>query len=312
MSEPLISICIPAYNKPQYVARCLESILKQDYKSVEVIISDDSPDEDIKQVIEPYAGKLRISYYHNNPALKSPRNWNAALDKAAGKYVILLHQDDWLHSDKCLSSFLLAFEGEEIDFVFCRNTAMDENGKIFVLQARPQLLSKLSTRPDHLILAQVIGPPSNTMLKSSIKLRYDENFIWMVDVDYYNRILKSGFKYKYINEHLVTIGLHGDQTTEFCRTHPEIIFKENIMLAQKIGSKLFQDILLFDYYWRLLRNHLVRNLADIEKFGLQIKDIPLAIVHMLNSQGKLSLSVLKNGFKSKFYMLSSFLMWKFK
>src|SRR3954463_15956410 len=60
MSEPLISICIPAYKKPQYVVRCLESILKQDYTSVEVIISDDSPDEDIKQVIQPFRDRLRI------------------------------------------------------------------------------------------------------------------------------------------------------------------------------------------------------------------------------------------------------------
>ncbi len=49
MNEPLISICVPAYKQPGYVARVLESVLQQDYKNVEIIISDDSPDEDTKQ-----------------------------------------------------------------------------------------------------------------------------------------------------------------------------------------------------------------------------------------------------------------------
>ena len=64
MNEPLISICIPAYNKPRYVARVLDSILKQDYKNVEIIISDDSPGEDTKQAIERYRNKLVIKYFH--------------------------------------------------------------------------------------------------------------------------------------------------------------------------------------------------------------------------------------------------------
>ncbi len=82
MIQPLISICIPAYKKPQFVVRCLESIAEQDYKQVEVIISDDSPDEDIKRAIEPYTNKLEIKYFHNKPALQSPKNYRKSADFA--------------------------------------------------------------------------------------------------------------------------------------------------------------------------------------------------------------------------------------
>ena len=79
MSAPLISICIPAYKKPEFVIRAIQSIQKQSYKQVEIIISDDSPNEDIKITIQSYISELNIKYYHNQPALKSPKNWNNSI-----------------------------------------------------------------------------------------------------------------------------------------------------------------------------------------------------------------------------------------
>ena len=74
MSEPKISICIPAYKKPEFVLRAIQSVAKQDHKNVEIIISDDSPSSDLKLAIQPYISELDIKYYHNQPALKSPTN----------------------------------------------------------------------------------------------------------------------------------------------------------------------------------------------------------------------------------------------
>ena len=294
------------------MVRCLESIIKQDYKNVEVIISDDSPGEDIKQAILPYQETLNIKYFHNSPALQSPKNWNAALDMATGDLLLLLHHDDWFHSNKALTLFGNAFDQENIDFVFSQNTAIDENGNKLILQGLPALLRELADKPDHLLLAQVIGPPSNTMLKKTINIRYDERFIWLVDVDYYSRILKAGYKYKYIEKHLVSIGLHEDQTTVFVQNNKDIIFKENIWFAEKSGSKIFADILIYDYYWRLLRNYGIRDIADIQAKNVKINEIPAVIEQMLNFQRKIPLTVLRLGVFSKSFMGISYLIWKIK
>ena len=132
---------------------------------MEIIISDDSPNEDIKGVIQPYINQLEIKYYRNIPAFGSPKNWNAALDKGKGDYLLLLHQDDWFHSPTALSEFVNAMEEKNVDFVFCRNTAIDENGNEIILQAIPSLIKNMGKKPNHLLRAQVIGPPSNAMLK---------------------------------------------------------------------------------------------------------------------------------------------------
>lgn len=312
MNEPLVSICIPAYKKPQYVVRVLDSVRKQDYKNVEIIISDDSPDEDTKQAIEPYRNSLRINYFHNLPALKTPRNWNNALKKASGDYLVLMHQDDWYHTTDAISTYVTTFQKSKVDFVFCRNTAVDATRKETVLQHIPSLLSRLGKKPNHLVRAQVIGPPSNTMLRKGLDVFYDERFIWLVDVDYYVRLLKKGYTYRYLDKHLVSIGIHDDQTTAFCRANNDIIFRENIWFAGKIEPQAFHDIQIYDYFWRLLRNDNIRSLDDIKSNGVAVNEIPPVILHMLKGQRRISPRYLRKGLVSKSLMFKSYLAWRTK
>jgi len=308
MSEPKISICIPVYQKPEYVIRAIQSIAKQDHKNVEIILSDDSPSSDLKLAIQPYISELDIKYYHNQPALKSPINWNNALDKATGDFYMLLHQDDWLESDKALSIFLKAFsDNPSVGFVFCKNTAIQPDGQIITLQAIPSLLKDMSKRPHHILRANVIGPPSNTMLRKGIQIRYDESYIWLVDVDYYIQLLTKGYQYHYLDQHLVSIGLHEDQTTVFCRNNEDVIVKENIWFAHKLGNAAFNDVLIYDYYWRLLRNYSIRSIADLNAMGVENSKILWVIRKMLNVQMKFPLALLKIGPISKLLMFSCYL-----
>lgn len=308
MSEPKISICIPVYQKPEYVIRAIQSIAKQDHKNVEIILSDDSPSSDLKLAIQPYISELDIKYYHNQPALKSPINWNNALDKATGDFYMLLHQDDWLESEKALSTFLKAFsDNPSVGFVFCKNTAIQPDGQVITLQAIRSLLKDMSKRPLHILRANVIGPPSNTMLRKEISIRYDESYIWLVDVDYYVQLLAKGYQYHYLDQHLVSIGLHEDQTTVFCRNNEDVIVKENIWFAHKLGNTAFNDVLIYDYYWRLLRNYKIRSIADLNAMGVENPKILWVIRKMLNVQMKFPLSILKIGPISKLLMFSCYL-----
>lgn len=311
----MVSICVPAYKKPEYVIRLLDAILQQDYKDLEVIITDDSPNEDIKVAIAPYLSQLNIQYHRNIPALGSPKNWNAAIEKSSGDFFMLMHQDDWFHDRSAISSFVGAFEKHpNVSFVFCKNVAQNMDGTFVVLQAMPSLLNTLSTYPNRLLLAQVMGPPSNVMLRAAVKskVRYDEKFIWLVDVDYNSRLIKAGFGYTYLDRHLVTIGLHKDQTTEYCRENTDIMFRENIWFAQKIGGLAFRDIQIYDYYWRLLRNYGIRNLKDFCANSLSVEDLPPVINFMLKWQSVIPSVLLQFGPTSKMLMTLNYLLASFK
>lgn len=305
---PLVSICVPTYRQPAFVSRLLDSIIAQQYKHIEVILSDDSLDDSIAKVAETYALKLPIRYYPHNPALKSPRNWNFALDKAAGDYVMLVHQDDWFHDEYAIQKYLKAFEDNpNADFVFCKNTAITPEGKAIVLQTFPWLIKTIQRDPYHLVRSDVIGPPSNVMLKKSVTVRYDEELVWLVDVDYYVRLIEAGHRYVYLDQHLVSIGLHEDQMTNFCRDNTDIILKENIFFAFKNNQKVFGNWRLYDYFWRLIRNYHIKDVSQLIVAGVPEERIVLAIQKMISAQRNWPSALLQIGAFSKILMSTNFI-----
>jgi glycosyltransferase involved in cell wall biosynthesis len=98
MNEPLVSICIPAYARPAELREAIVSVTSQSVRDVEVLVGDDSGD--LRDVVAS-AGDERVVYIRNEPRLGMAANWNALLDRARGRYVGLLMDDDRL-----LSGFL--------------------------------------------------------------------------------------------------------------------------------------------------------------------------------------------------------------
>jgi hypothetical protein len=100
----------------------------------------------------------------------------------------------------------------------------------------------------------------------------------------------------------VSIGLHEDQTTVFCRNNEDVIVKENIHFAHKLGNDAFSDLLIYDYYWRLLRNYKIRSLQDLYTMGVQPAQLLPVIQHQLNWEKHCPLWLLKFGPFSKLLM----------
>ena len=99
---PLISICIPAYKRLHYLERLFRSIEIQTYKNYEVIITDDSADDTVKEFIDNYSAISNIQYYRNKNILGTPENWNEAIRKANGVWIKLMHDDDWFANENSL------------------------------------------------------------------------------------------------------------------------------------------------------------------------------------------------------------------
>ena len=99
--DMLLSICIPAYNRPVWFERALQSIvanITENKQHIEVIISDDSDSKECSAVAGKVLTPLNINYkyIHNQPKLGMAANWNHSIQLASGKYVLVLHDDDFL------------------------------------------------------------------------------------------------------------------------------------------------------------------------------------------------------------------------
>lgn len=125
--NPLISIIIPIYNQEKLLARCLDSILMQDYKNLEIILINDGSKDSSPQLCDAYAEKdNRIVVVHKeNAGVAEARN--SGLDVATGDYISFIDPDDWIESNTYST---LVGELTENDIDIIRFQAYKSNGSI--------------------------------------------------------------------------------------------------------------------------------------------------------------------------------------
>ena len=99
MESKKVSIIVPVYKVEKFLERCVESIIKQTYQNIEIILIDDeSPDECPKMCDQYEIKDNRIKVIHKkNGGLSDARN--AGLDIASGEYIAFVDSDDWIESD---------------------------------------------------------------------------------------------------------------------------------------------------------------------------------------------------------------------
>jgi glycosyltransferase involved in cell wall biosynthesis len=97
MELPLISCVVPVFNGERYLAEALESILKQSYRSLEIIVVDDGSTDGTAAVMDHYAGRARL-LRQANAGTAAARN--LGLNAAQGEFVAFLDADDLWHPEK--------------------------------------------------------------------------------------------------------------------------------------------------------------------------------------------------------------------
>lgn len=95
----LISVIVPVYNVEKYLPKCVDSILNQTYRNLEVILVDDGTKDASDAICDAYAQKdPRVKVIHKeNGGLSSARN--AGIDIAQGEYLGFVDSDDWIEPD---------------------------------------------------------------------------------------------------------------------------------------------------------------------------------------------------------------------
>lgn len=301
---PLISITIPAYKRPQNIERLLHSISIQTFRNYEIVITDDSPDNSLNEVLQKY-GQLPIVYHKNEKALGTPANWNYGISLAKGEWIKIMHDDDWFVDENSLQTFAEAtIKGKR--FIVSRYYNVYNSGKKEQLPFPDERKQKIIDHPMLLLSNNVIGPPSVTLIHSSIKEQYDTFMKWRVDIDYYVRLLLKERDFELIDQPLVNVGISETQVTNYCINEPEVELPEGILLLHKYGVSPLKNIWVYDAWWRILRNVNVRSMEQLEQYT-PYQEWPQVIKKMVMQQSKIPVSVLKIGAFSKLAMALSYI-----
>ena len=126
--KQMLSVIIPVYNEQDYLARCIDSVLCQSHKDLEIILVDDGSTDHSGSVCDDYASRdSRIKVIHkSNGGLSDARN--AGLDVITGDYVTFIDADDYVHP--CFAELLLAAINDSgVQIAVCRWQELNEGSE---------------------------------------------------------------------------------------------------------------------------------------------------------------------------------------
>jgi len=114
-TEYMISVIIPVYNREDFIAEAIESVLRQTYKNIELIVVDDGSTDNTRQVVETFADQVRYVY---KPLTTVGETLNCGIEMAKGDYLAFLDSDDCWTKNKLERQIADLQENQNIEAVF--------------------------------------------------------------------------------------------------------------------------------------------------------------------------------------------------
>lgn len=225
--EIMVAICIPYYKKYDMLVRLLDSIKMQTFRDFIVVVTDDGADDRVKEYIEV----LGESYiYERNRKRKGPTaNCNYAMEvgrRYHPQYIKVMHQDDFFTYDYSLERMVDKLEcDKEAIFVTSGCAYIRTGEKKAEHHLTMEQLEMLREDFYRIIERNIVGPPSLLLIRSH-GIYMDENLKWIVDEEWYFKLLEYKNCFAYLDETLVSIGIDEGRVTDSCIRNLELLERE--------------------------------------------------------------------------------------
>lgn len=257
------SIIIPTFNNIELFKIAIHSVKTQQKIKFEIIIVDDSTNNNI----EMYISEINFStlkYIHNIPTLGAVKNWNSGLKMAQGKYLILLHHDEYFIDDiNLLQNCLAHFQKTNHEAIILNSRVNFRDGRSKKNNI-PNFIKNLIIKktPSLLYSVNIIGPTSCVIFKRNICVPFNEELKWLVDIDWYYRLLKGKKIQIDKNHHIASFHGHENQITQAINIKATEI-KDQFVIREHFGKYSSVSVALF-----------IRNCLYFVKNNLRIKNNP--------------------------------------
>ena len=198
-ARKLISICIPAYNSERFIAETVDSVLRQTYHELELIVVDDCSPDGTFDVLRGYDDP-RMRLYRNLVNIGAEKNWNKCLGLARGDYVKVLPGDDTLYPE-CLERQAAVLDdprNADVTFVYCARDVVDAEGRPVMKASFPgqgRIDRRTLTRKNVRHGMNTVGEPGAVLFRAAASRNiggFDARLPYIVDLDYWTRLLTVG------------------------------------------------------------------------------------------------------------------------
>ncbi|PIQ13488.1 MAG: hypothetical protein CO125_01490 [Hydrogenophilales bacterium CG_4_9_14_3_um_filter_59_35] len=174
MSEslPLVSVCIPIYNAQATIGETLDSIVRQAYQNLEILVLDNASSDCTLEVVRSFSDP-RIAVYGSETNIGAEANFTRSIQLAKGKYTAIYHADDVYETDMVEKQVDFLEANPVVGAVFTEARLIDEAGRIIGATSAPRLPkgNKRVAVLDFSVLFKAILLHANFLLCPSAMLR---------------------------------------------------------------------------------------------------------------------------------------------
>lgn len=232
------SVMIPTYNCAKYLTKTLNSVLEQDlgedFMQIEVI--DDCSSDDVVDIVKQIGGG-RVSFFKHEKNVGHVKNFETAINRAKGKYIHLLHGDDFVLPGFYISMTRMYENHNNIGACYCRHFFVDEENNIIKISELSELKNVVILDfHKTLIHRQKIQTPSITVKKETYnKLgSFNPTLSWTEDWEMWVRIC-SKYPIGYIKEPLACYRMHSGSSSRIKSVTGENV--NDLLRIQNIFNK---------------------------------------------------------------------------
>lgn len=223
-----ISIAVPSYeysgNGWFFLSYLINTIIEQDYKNVEIVISDQSKNDDIKLISKEYSKHIDINYIHN-PIAGMGRNFNNAVENCSGDLIKIMCLDDYFLDPSALTKIVKLMKENTNNEWLINGCVHSQHMNKFYDKMIPYYHEKIH------LGANTISSPSVLTLRN--KHYFDENLIMLLDCEMYKRLHTKYGSPLILEDPLICNRMHPSQAQKH---NKEILEEEKKYCIIKYGE----------------------------------------------------------------------------
>ncbi|MFH1772970.1 MAG: glycosyltransferase family 2 protein [Patescibacteria group bacterium] len=266
ITRPKVSVCIPAYNRQEYLKNAIKSVLEQTFDNFELIISDDYSPTDLRLVVSEYKDK-RIKYFRQKNNLGFIKNWNFCLNQCSGEYIKIMGDDDILLND-CIENQLAGFLNKNVGLVYSNLLIINENDlnvdeinnkNIYKLFDSDKIINGSNFIKKYFLGELKVGLPTAALFRRDIIKKiglFDENIGCPADIDMWLRIMTL-FDFYYSDKIAIKCRIHTENLSKKLIQN-KFSFTNDLSMLYKHKAVIktlnfFDKIFIFKKYFYLIR-----------------------------------------------------------
>jgi len=235
-----VSVIVPTYNRAKYLSKCIDSLLGQTLKEIEILIIDDGSKDNTKDIINKY-DDLRLKYfYKENSGIGDTRNFG--IKKATGECLCFVDSDDYIDKtmlEKCYNKLT----NDNLDMVVCDYIEFNEGTKNEVKFNIKDFKNTTLKEVPNLILDVNLGP-CNKLFKKEL---FNDN-LFPTDIKYEDmalmiKIMYQAKKIGKVNEYLSYFLVHSNSETTTVDKKVFDIFISFDMIRSTLKEEVYKESL---------------------------------------------------------------------